>query len=100
MPDGNTSLTILAASLPDVVLSDVVMSGIGGFTLADRIARERPGLPVLLMSGYDHEALSWERRPASVVGFLKRPIDLRELGVVLEQALVWSSSSLRKRSQV
>ncbi|MSR35522.1 MAG: diguanylate cyclase [Gemmatimonadetes bacterium] len=78
----------LRARVPDVVLTDVVMSGMGGFTLADRIAIEHPGLPVLLASCYEHDALSADRRPASVVGFLTKPVDIRELGVALEQALV------------
>ena len=61
-----------------------------GLTLADHLATEWPGGPVLLVSRYDHRALSEERRPASVVGFLKGPVDLRELGVALEQAIAES----------
>jgi diguanylate cyclase (GGDEF)-like protein len=72
---------------PDVILFDVLMPGMSGFTLADRIAAAHPGVPVLLASRYDHQSLSTERRPASVVGFLHKPVDVSELGVALEQAM-------------
>ena len=72
---------------PDVVLVDVLMPGMSGFTLADRIAAAHPGVPVLLASRYDHRPLTAERRPASVVGFLQKPVEVRELGVALEQAM-------------
>ncbi|MCK9249030.1 MAG: ATP-binding protein [Solirubrobacteraceae bacterium] len=39
----------------DLVLTDVVMPGVQGTELADRVADARPGTPVLLMSGYSDE---------------------------------------------
>ncbi|MSR37069.1 MAG: diguanylate cyclase [Gemmatimonadetes bacterium] len=95
---GNTSLVSLRSRAPDIVLSDVVMPGMGGFALADRIAREHPGLPVILVSGYDHRALAEERRPQSVVGFLTKPVDLRELGVVLEHSLAGTPGGRTRRA--
>ncbi len=96
--NGNTALVAIRKRAPDIVLSDVVMPGMGGFALADRVAREHPGLPVVLVSGYDHRALSLERRPASVVGFLTKPVDLRELGVVLEEARAGTATGRRRRA--
>ena len=37
------------------MLSDVVMPGMGGLELAERLAIERPGLPVVLATGYSQE---------------------------------------------
>jgi diguanylate cyclase (GGDEF)-like protein len=96
--NGNTALVAIHKRPPDIVLADVVMPGMGGFALADRIAREHPGLPVVLVSGYDHRALSDERRPQSVMGFLTKPIELREMGVVLEQALAGTPAGHRRRA--
>ncbi len=39
---------------PDLVLTDVVMPGISGPMLADRLRALSPHLPVLFMSGFDH----------------------------------------------
>ncbi len=38
----------------DVVFSDVVMPGMGGFALARQLETSRPDLPVVLTSGYSH----------------------------------------------
>jgi CheY-like chemotaxis protein len=36
----------------DLVVTDVVMPELGGIDLANALARERPGLPILFVSGY------------------------------------------------
>jgi CheY-like chemotaxis protein len=54
----------------DLVITDVVMARVGGLELARRVAGERPGLPILLMSGYNAEEM-----PADdpTIGFLQKP---------------------------
>jgi two-component system cell cycle sensor histidine kinase/response regulator CckA len=42
---------------PDLVLTDLMMPGIGGAELARRLKARWPGLPVLFMSGYSEEDL-------------------------------------------
>jgi CheY-like chemotaxis protein len=39
----------------DLVFSDVVMPGMGGLRLAERLAEEKPDLPVILATGYSQE---------------------------------------------
>ena len=39
----------------DIVLSDVVMPGMGGIRLAEMLAEEKPKLPVVLATGYSQE---------------------------------------------
>jgi two-component system cell cycle sensor histidine kinase/response regulator CckA len=45
---------------PDIVLTDLMMPGIGGAELARRLKARWPGLPVLFMSGYSEEDLRRE----------------------------------------
>jgi len=58
----------------DVLVSDVVMPGMGGPELARRLLRSRPGLRVLYMSGYTDDAAVREAA-ATGGGFLQKPFD-------------------------
>ena len=52
------ALTLLGAGArPDVLVSDVVMTGVDGPSLAERARRLLPDLPVLFVSGYPAETL-------------------------------------------
>ena len=52
---GEEALAIVRRQEFDVVLSDVVMPGMGGIKLAETLAREKPELPVVLATGYSQE---------------------------------------------
>jgi CheY-like chemotaxis protein len=52
---GEEALDIARREPFDVVLSDVVMPGMGGLKLAETLAREQPNLPVVLATGYSQE---------------------------------------------
>jgi CheY-like chemotaxis protein len=55
----------------DLLLSDVVMPGIGGPELAVRLRMRRPTLRVLLMSGYDEHSLA--AGGAGYASFIAKP---------------------------
>ena len=52
----------------DLLLTDAVMPGKSGIELANALVARRPGLPVIVMSGYTEETL--------IVGALSEPIAL------------------------
>ena len=52
---GEEALEMCRSRSFDVVLSDVVMPGMGGLKFADALAAERPSLPVVLATGYSQE---------------------------------------------
>jgi diguanylate cyclase (GGDEF)-like protein len=98
--DGSRALERLAVRSADIVIASLVMPDMAGFTMADRIARDFPGIPVLLVSPYEHDGLAHERRPGSLVGFLKKPVEVRDLGVMLERALAEARAGARRRRRV
>src|SRR5919112_2490748 len=57
--NGQDALALIAARKGevDLVLSDMVMPGMGGTELAGRVRALSPTLPVLLMTGYTEEAI-------------------------------------------
>jgi hypothetical protein len=72
----------------DLLLTDLVMSGMSGRELADQITRTRPGTKVLFMSGYTDDALGHHGVLESGTAFVEKPftIDglLRKVREVLE----------------
>jgi CheY-like chemotaxis protein len=52
---GEEALELARKQKFDVVLSDVVMPGMGGLKLAEILAVEQPALPVVLATGYSQE---------------------------------------------
>jgi signal transduction histidine kinase len=69
----------------DAVFSDVVMPGITGVALARELRRRRPGLPVVLTSGYSEElaASGYEG-----LAFLPKPYSADQVSQVLAKALL------------
>lgn len=52
---GEEALELTRQRKFDVVFSDVVMPGMGGLRLAEKLADEKPDLPVILATGYSQE---------------------------------------------
>jgi two-component system, cell cycle sensor histidine kinase and response regulator CckA len=58
--NGHDALSLIAASSAEIrlVVSDMVMPGMGGMELANRLRTISPNVPVLLMTGYTEEAIA------------------------------------------
>jgi two-component system, cell cycle sensor histidine kinase and response regulator CckA len=63
----------------DLVLSDVVMPGMSGQTLARALATRLPGVPVILMSGYTEDAIEQHGVLAPGTHFVEKPFTPDEL---------------------
>ncbi len=63
----------------DLIVSDVVMPGMDGPTMAREIRKAKPDLPVLFMSGYAEEQL---RRDIDVdnMHFIPKPFSVQQIG--------------------
>jgi signal transduction histidine kinase/CheY-like chemotaxis protein len=69
----------------DAVFSDVVMPGITGVTLARELRRRRPGLPVILTSGYSEELAE---SGYEGLEFLAKPYSADQVSRILAKALL------------
>lgn len=58
----------------DIVVSDVIMPGMSGAELAERLKAKRPATRILLMSGYTDDALADRGSLAYGVAFLQKPV--------------------------
>jgi CheY-like chemotaxis protein len=87
--DGHDALRICSqrGDEIDLVLSDVIMPGMGGRELSRALAATRPRLPILFMSGYndDSELAGSDGEPAS--GVLAKPFTSETLARFVREAL-------------
>lgn len=74
----------------DCLLTDIHMPGMDGFALHGLAKRERPELPVFLMTG--REDLAGQARATDIRGFLRKPFDgpalLAAVGDALQSKVV------------
>lgn len=71
----------------DLVITDLVIPGLSGRELAERIRRDRADLPVLLTSGYKAARVSGGGARSAFAAFLQKPYTVDELGRKVEELL-------------
>ena len=64
---------------PDLVITDVVMPGMSGSALAERLRRKQPDLKVLFMSGYTDDAIAYHGVLDPGTPFIQKPFTLRDI---------------------
>jgi len=84
---GEKALAVLAASRPELVITDLKMGGMDGLTLFDEIRKQAPTLPVIILTAHGTipDAVAATRR--GVFGFQSKPFDGKYLLDQVEQAL-------------
>jgi PAS domain S-box-containing protein len=87
--DGAAALAAYEASSArfDAVIADEVMPGLSGTELAAALRRQRPDLPVVLVSGYIGPMMTERALAAGVSEILKKPVQSRELAAALVRVL-------------
>ncbi len=72
---------------PDVIISDLRMPGADGLALFDEVARQYPGIPVIIMTAHGTIADAVDATQRGVHGFITKPIDHDTLNKTIESAL-------------
>jgi DNA-binding response OmpR family regulator len=71
----------------DLLVTDVVMPGMGGRQVADELRRRRPGLPVLYVSGYTESAIAQNGVVDAGTWFLPKPFTGTALAAKVREVL-------------
>jgi two-component system cell cycle sensor histidine kinase/response regulator CckA len=87
--NGHAALDLAAmqAGPIDLLMTDVVMPGISGRELAERIAQVRPGIKILYMSGYTDRAIVHHGVLESGAVLLQKPFTLATLASRIREIL-------------
>jgi CheY-like chemotaxis protein len=71
----------------DLVLTDVVMPGLSGRELADRLKNRRPGIKVMFMSGYTDDAIVHHGALEKDAEFIQKPFSPDQLAIKVREML-------------
>jgi CheY-like chemotaxis protein len=87
--NGHNALALLADSATDIdlVLSDMVMPGMGGRALFEEVRTRYPHIPVVLATGYPLDAEGQALLEQGVVAWLSKPFGVQKLALTLRNAL-------------
>ena len=90
--DGMEALDILEHSYVDLIISDIMMPKMDGFTLTEQLRNANYDMPILIITALD--GLEDKRRGfrAGTDDYMVKPIDVNEM--------VWRVEALLRRSQI
>ncbi len=71
----------------DLLLTDVIMPGMSGPAVADKLAPLRPEMKVLFMSGYTDRVIARHGAPESGITILRKPFNREDLARRVEEVL-------------
>jgi two-component system response regulator GlrR len=88
---GEEALGKLAAEIPDLVITDMRMSGMDGMALFEAIHRRHSALPVIILTAHGNIPDAVDATRKGVFGYLTKPFEARALMVEVERALSFAA---------
>ena len=82
--NGLEALELIKESSPQIVLTDLHMPVMDGMTLLNKIKEYDEDIGVVIISGHGDMDLVIEAHRKGAFGWIKKPVDFRELDLVLE----------------
>ncbi len=96
--NGSEALSLLRNNAVDLVISDVIMPGMNGYELADKIRLEFPCMKILIVSGFDETSHADEVDQVLRSQALAKPYSSRDLLERVRQLLSGSADDIVGKS--
>jgi signal transduction histidine kinase/ActR/RegA family two-component response regulator len=90
--DGRAALARLESSPFDLVVLDLGLPGVSGWDVVARVRQRRPGVPVILVTGWGHQLDLRETRQAGIDHVVAKPFNVDDLGATIATALARRAS--------
>ena len=84
--NGEEALSMLQEDVPDVMVLDLRMPGIGGMEVLEKVKKNFPAVEVIILTGHGSDKEEVEARRLGAFDYLKKPVDIAELMEVIRQA--------------
>ena len=94
--EGEEALGLLNQAPVDVVLTDLKMPGMDGMELLERVLKDYPGLPVVMLTAHGTVDTAVTAMKLGAFDFLTKPFDRNELGLVMAKAAASAALSTRE----
>lgn len=75
-PDGETALQLIQEERPDVMVLDLRLPGMDGFSVLQRLRSDDPSLPVILLTGQGSTREGIEGMRLGAFDFMIKPLDI------------------------
>lgn len=83
---GEQALEMLDEDVPDVMVLDLRMPGMGGLEVLARVKERYPDVEVIMLTGYPTEEDEREARRLGAFDYLHKPVDISELMQTIRRA--------------
>ena len=86
LASGEEALAALAEMRPDVILLDVMMPGLDGLVVLERIKAQDPRIPVLMLTATKTVKTAVHAMKLGAFDYVTKPFDVEELLIIIERA--------------
>ena len=98
VPDAETALLHRDLDVCRLVLCDLMLPGNSGLDLLAALRVRRPGLPIVMISGYATTENAERVEKAGATAFLPKPFDEEELRTLVRHALATGVAAEERKS--
>lgn len=90
--DGKSGLAAAKRENPDVILLDLVMAGMNGFTVLSELKKDpyTATIPVIILTAKTETEYVLDAESLGAAGYLSKPVKMQELDECLRKALLLS----------
>lgn len=84
--NGEEGLQMIFAEEPNIVITDFQMPGLNGLEVIERVKKQLPNTPIVLMTAYDEMQLTIKAMQAGAFDYIEKPINLKKLKNIIDTA--------------